>query len=39
VTQSGRWTNENYTPMDHAPFIGPSSSADDHVLVATGFNA
>jgi Rieske Fe-S protein len=39
VTPEWRWTNEDYTPMDHAPFIGPSSSAADHVFVATGFNA
>lgn len=39
VTPQWRWTNEDYTPMDHAPFIGPSSSSADHVLVATGFNA
>ncbi|MGQ0661815.1 FAD-dependent oxidoreductase [Sphingosinicella sp.] len=39
VTPAWRWTNEDYTPMDHAPFIGPSSSSDDHLLVATGFNA
>jgi glycine/D-amino acid oxidase-like deaminating enzyme/nitrite reductase/ring-hydroxylating ferredoxin subunit len=34
-----RWTNEDYTPMDHAPFIGWSSSAAEAYLVATGFNA
>jgi glycine/D-amino acid oxidase-like deaminating enzyme/nitrite reductase/ring-hydroxylating ferredoxin subunit len=34
-----RWTNEDYTPMDHAPFIGWSSSLGDSYLVATGFNA
>jgi glycine/D-amino acid oxidase-like deaminating enzyme/nitrite reductase/ring-hydroxylating ferredoxin subunit len=34
-----RWTNEDYTPMDHAPFIGWSSSLGDCYLVATGFNA
>jgi glycine/D-amino acid oxidase-like deaminating enzyme/nitrite reductase/ring-hydroxylating ferredoxin subunit len=39
VTPEWRWTNEDYTPMDHAPFIGPSSSSADHVFVATGFNA
>ena len=39
VAPAWRWTNEDYTPMDHAPFIGPSSSSADHVLVATGFNA
>ena len=34
-----RWTNEDYTPMDHVPFVGWSSSGDDALLVATGFNA
>lgn len=34
-----RWTNEDYTPMDHAPFVGWSSSAPNAYLVATGFNA
>lgn len=34
-----RWTNEDYTPMDAAPFVGRSSSGDDAYLVATGFNA
>jgi glycine/D-amino acid oxidase-like deaminating enzyme len=34
-----RWTNEDYTPMDHAPFVGWSSSAEQACLVATGFNA
>ncbi|MDP8914376.1 MAG: FAD-dependent oxidoreductase, partial [Pseudomonadota bacterium] len=34
-----RWTNEDYTPMDGAPFIGWSSSARNGYLVATGFNA
>ena len=34
-----RWTNEDYTPMDHAPFIGWSSSGSGAYLVATGFNA
>ncbi len=34
-----RWTNEDYTPMDGAPFIGWSSSLPNPYLVATGFNA
>ena len=34
-----RWVNEDYTPMDNAPFIGWSSNIDDGYLVATGFNA
>jgi glycine/D-amino acid oxidase-like deaminating enzyme/nitrite reductase/ring-hydroxylating ferredoxin subunit len=34
-----RWTNEDYTAMDHVPFIGRSSSRGDCYLVATGFNA
>jgi glycine/D-amino acid oxidase-like deaminating enzyme/nitrite reductase/ring-hydroxylating ferredoxin subunit len=34
-----RWVNEDYTPMDSAPFVGWSSSADDSYLVATGFDA
>jgi glycine/D-amino acid oxidase-like deaminating enzyme/nitrite reductase/ring-hydroxylating ferredoxin subunit len=33
-----RWVNEDYTPMDGAPFIGWSSRSDGY-LVATGFNA
>ena len=39
VSPAWRWTNEDYTPMDHAPFIGRSSSLGDGYLVATGFNA
>jgi glycine/D-amino acid oxidase-like deaminating enzyme/nitrite reductase/ring-hydroxylating ferredoxin subunit len=39
VTPAWRWTNEDYTPMDHAPFIGWSSSIGQSYLVATGFNA
>ena len=39
VAPSWRWTNMDYTPMDHAPFVGWSSSRDDAYLVATGFNA
>lgn len=34
-----RWTNEDYRSMDHAPFVGRSSSSADSYLVATGFNA
>ncbi|WP_342643580.1 FAD-dependent oxidoreductase [Rhodoligotrophos ferricapiens] len=34
-----RWVNEDYTPMDSAPFIGWSSSKRDGYLVATGFKA
>ncbi len=34
-----RWTNEDYRPIDHAPFIGWSSSLGSAYLVATGFNA
>ncbi len=34
-----RWTNEDYAPMDGAPFIGWSSSFGEGYLVATGFNA
>jgi Rieske Fe-S protein len=33
-----RWINEDYTPMDHAPFIGWSSRSNGY-LVATGFDA
>ena len=33
-----RWINEDYTPMDGAPFVGWSSRSDGY-LVATGFNA
>jgi glycine/D-amino acid oxidase-like deaminating enzyme/nitrite reductase/ring-hydroxylating ferredoxin subunit len=39
VTPEYRWTNEDYTPMDHAPFVGWSSSGNHPCLVATGFNA
>ena len=39
VTPDYRWTNEDYTPMDHAPYIGWSSTIRDSCLVATGFNA
>jgi glycine/D-amino acid oxidase-like deaminating enzyme/nitrite reductase/ring-hydroxylating ferredoxin subunit len=34
-----RWTNEDYTSMDGAPFVGWSSSLPNAYLVATGFNA
>jgi glycine/D-amino acid oxidase-like deaminating enzyme/nitrite reductase/ring-hydroxylating ferredoxin subunit len=35
-----RWVNEDYSPMDSAPFIGWSSSdQSDAYLVATGFAA
>ncbi|MCA1673293.1 MAG: FAD-dependent oxidoreductase, partial [Actinobacteria bacterium] len=35
-----RWVNEDYSPMDNAPFIGWSSdNKDDAYLVATGFAA
>lgn len=33
-----RWINEDYTPMDGAPFIGWSSKSEGY-LVATGFDA
>ncbi len=33
-----RWINEDYTPMDSAPFIGWSWKSDGY-LVATGFDA
>ena len=39
VAPDYRWTNEDYTPMDHAPFVGWSSSSEGAVMVATGFNA
>lgn len=39
VTPEYRWTNEDYVPMDGAPFIGWSSSGSSACLVATGFNA
>jgi Rieske Fe-S protein len=38
-TPEYRWINEDYTPVDSAPFIGWSSSSDDAYLVATGFDA
>lgn len=39
VAAAYRWTNEDYTPTDHAPFVGRSSSLGDAYYVATGFNA
>jgi Rieske Fe-S protein len=39
MTPEYRWTNEDYTPMDHAPFVGWSSSGPGACLVATGFDA
>ena len=39
VAPDYRWTNEDYTPMDQAPFIGWSSSGSGACLVATGFDA
>jgi len=38
VAADYRWTNEDYRPVDHAPFVGWSSSLRDGYLVATGFN-
>jgi glycine/D-amino acid oxidase-like deaminating enzyme/nitrite reductase/ring-hydroxylating ferredoxin subunit len=38
-TPEYRWVNEDYTPVDMAPFIGWSSSGKDPYLVATGFDA
>ncbi|HEV2747030.1 MAG TPA: FAD-dependent oxidoreductase [Allosphingosinicella sp.] len=34
-----RWVNEDYSPVDDAPYIGWSSSVGDAYLVATGFAA
>lgn len=34
-----RWTNEDFQSMDGLPFVGRASSSDEHVYVATGFNA
>jgi glycine/D-amino acid oxidase-like deaminating enzyme/nitrite reductase/ring-hydroxylating ferredoxin subunit len=34
-----RWVNEDYDPVDSAPYIGWSSSGSDGYLVATGFAA
>ena len=34
-----RWTNEDYAPIDHAPFVGWSSRGPGACLVATGYNA
>jgi glycine/D-amino acid oxidase-like deaminating enzyme/nitrite reductase/ring-hydroxylating ferredoxin subunit len=39
VTAEYRWTNEDYGPIDQAPFVGWSSSIRPGYLVATGFNA
>lgn len=39
VTADYRWTNEDYASLDHAPYVGWSSSLSDGYLVATGFNA
>lgn len=33
------WTNEDFSPMDLLPFVGPASSGRPRLLVATGFNA
>ena len=33
------WTNEDYQPIDEAPFVGWSSTTGNACLVATGFNA
>lgn len=34
-----RWINEDFTPMDGAPFVGWSSNLGHGYLVATGFDA
>jgi len=38
-TVSHLWTNEDFRPMDGAAFIGPVSSSQPNMLVATGFEA
>ncbi len=39
VAADYKWTNEDYGPIDQAPFVGWSSSLRSGYLVATGFNA
>lgn len=39
VTPAWKWTNIDYSAMDHLPFVGWSSSGSGAYLVATGFNA
>lgn len=39
ITPDYHWTNEDYRPMDGVPFIGRCAGHEDHVYVATGFNA
>jgi glycine/D-amino acid oxidase-like deaminating enzyme/nitrite reductase/ring-hydroxylating ferredoxin subunit len=34
-----RWVNEDYSSIDHAPYVGWSSAPPDAYLVATGFGA
>lgn len=36
-TITHRWVNEDYTAMDHVPFVGWSTSHGDDYLIATGF--
>jgi len=38
-TLSHLWTNEDFRSMDGAAFIGPASSSQPNMLVATGFEA
>lgn len=38
-TPAWRWTNEDFRSMDGLPFIGPATSSDARLHVATGFNA
>lgn len=33
-----RWSAQDYMAVDHVPYIGPISSDNERVLVATGFN-
>ena len=34
-----RWSNEDYVPRDHLPYVGWSGAAGKSLLVATGFDA
>ncbi|ORV10364.1 FAD-dependent oxidoreductase [Mycobacterium celatum] len=38
AVQTHRWSAQDYTPIDHLPYVGPILPGDEKVYIATGFN-